>query len=164
MSDYLNAVIAELQNQNEDLRRQRDDGEERYKCLFAEFTRLHTIAVELTTQRDELVSALSDLIDLHEDDKCRPAVYHATVILREHKGGVMTDQEKTWLANLKAGDDVIIASVIHPKGLPDKVHRITPSQIIIKDGCYSLRYLKRNGRRIGPCSGWIVMPEVKPCG
>lgn len=75
----------------------------------------------------------------------------------------MTDEMRTWIDNLRAGDDVIIASVIHSKGLPDKVHRITPSQIIVKDGCYSLRYLKRNGRQLGPSSGWLIMPiEVTP--
>lgn len=66
--------------------------------------------------------------------------------------------------NLKKGDPVICASV-HQKVVMMHVTRTTPAQIIIKfeNTNAEYRYLKRNGRRIGPSSGWLVMPEVDKC-
>jgi len=69
----------------------------------------------------------------------------------------MTEEMTSWLSNLKAGDDILIAGC-HFKSNPRRVERTTPSQIIVGMGEFEQRYLKRNGRRIGPSSGWIEMP------
>lgn len=70
----------------------------------------------------------------------------------------MTDEMRTWLDNLKKGEEVILCSC-YMAGQPMNVHRTTPTQIIILEGGHELRYLKRNGRRIGPSSGWLIMPS-----
>lgn len=71
----------------------------------------------------------------------------------------MTEQEKTWLANLKVGDTAIIASV-HNKGFTRKVERTTPEQIIFKsERCgKEFKFWRKNGRIVGEKSGWLVQP------
>lgn len=74
----------------------------------------------------------------------------------------MTEQEKTWLANLKAGDPVII-SCVYTADREKRVNRSTPSMVVVESSGMELRYLRRNGRRIGKSAGWLTMPEVTKC-
>lgn len=68
--------IKRFREKNEDLRRQRDEGAERYKCLFAEFTRLRTLAGEITTQRDELIQLIEEVKTEDESEHVMGTGWH----------------------------------------------------------------------------------------
>lgn len=60
----------------EDLRRQRDEGAERYKCLFDEFNKLYILTGELMTQRDELRSLMDETESHIRNMKFSPSLLH----------------------------------------------------------------------------------------
>lgn len=71
----------------------------------------------------------------------------------------MTDAERTWLDNLRAGDKAIIASV-YQTGKEVNVLRTTKSQIVVKaiDHHFATKYWRNTGKIVGSKSGWLVQP------